>query len=121
MKFSVLVLTGAISAVAFGALAAPTMLLGSSVHSDLVQQAHVTCAYLTRDGYCVRPRKVDKRHNVRHWRPNQRAYRTYEPSYQYYRRDEPRAVIRIVPNYPPRNDDYWDDGSDNGWNGGWDD
>lgn len=121
MKYSVLVLTGAISVAAFAVQAAPAMLLGSPVHDDLVQQAHVTCSYLTRDGYCVRPRKVDRKHNVQRWRHYQRAYRTYEPSYEYYRRYEPRPIIRIVPNYPSRNDDYWDDGSDNGWNSGWDD
>ncbi len=112
MKFSAFALAGAIFSLTFGAQAAP-MSIGVPAHDDLVQQARVTCAYLTRGGYCVRPHRVHKRHHrhrhyyrYRHYH-YRRIYRTYEPPYYhcYYR---PRPMIRVVPSYPPFYDDGWD-------------
>ncbi|MFK0690381.1 hypothetical protein ACFX5Q_19560 [Mesorhizobium sp. IMUNJ 23033] len=110
MKLPVFALAGAILSLTFGAQAAP-MTLGAPAHRGLVQEARVTCAYLTRDGYCVRPRKVHKEH-WKHRKYYQRAYRTYEaqpPDEYYWRYERPRPIIRVVPDYQPLDDDEWDD------------
>ncbi|TPK61178.1 hypothetical protein FKO01_51830 [Mesorhizobium sp. B2-3-3] len=112
MKLSVLALASAILSLTFSAHAAP-LSIDAPAHDRLIQQARVTCAYLTRDGYCVRPQRGHKhreyRHYDRHHRYDhyRRIFRTYEPPYygRYYR---PRPIIRVIPNYPPFYDDGWD-------------
>ncbi|CAN7578069.1 hypothetical protein [Mesorhizobium sp. LjNodule214] len=110
MKLPVFAFAGAILSLTFGAQAAP-MTIGAPAHHGLVQQARVTCAYLTRDGYCVRPHKAHKKH-TKHRYYYQRAYRTYEPQppdEYIWRYEDRRPIVRIVPDYPPLDDDGWDD------------
>ncbi|RWE68223.1 MAG: hypothetical protein E5W28_06855 [Mesorhizobium sp.] len=110
MKLPILTLAGTMLAVMPAVEAAP--IIGVPAENSLVREAHVTCAYLTEDGYCVRP------HNKhQYWRKHyhQPAYRTYEPQprdeYD-WRYQRPRPIIRVVPNYPPRDEDNWDDWDD---------
>lgn len=113
MKLTILALTGAICAMAFGAQAASVMIPNISADSGLVQQAHVTCAYLTSDGYCVRPRSVH-RHHYRHLYPYHHDNGLHLGWYKHR-----RSVVRIVPAYPPYyayRPHYYDR-----WNDGWDD
>ena len=102
MRLTVIALGAAISVMAFGAQAMPMTKLAPS--AGLVEQARVTCAYLTRDGYCVRPRKAHKKHHVPHRYYRERVYRPYEPApaddYS-WRYERPRPIIRVVPDYPP--------------------
>ncbi|TPI11410.1 hypothetical protein FJW06_20400 [Mesorhizobium sp. B4-1-3] len=111
MKLSVLALAGTMLAVMPAVHAAPV--IGVPARDGLMQEAHVTCAYLTDDGYCVRPHKKHKywkRHH--HYRP---AYRTYErqlPDEDYWRYQRARPIIRVVPDYPPPDEDNWDDWDD---------
>ncbi|RWL39432.1 hypothetical protein EN852_019315 [Mesorhizobium sp. M2E.F.Ca.ET.209.01.1.1] len=108
MKLSVLALAGTMLAVMPAVEAAP--IFGVPAGNSLVQEAHVTCAYLTEDGYCVRSYK-------KHWKPKhyyRPVYRTYEPQppdEYYWRYQRPRPIIRVVPNYP-RDEDNWDDWDD---------
>ncbi|BCG75365.1 hypothetical protein MesoLj113a_65230 [Mesorhizobium sp. 113-1-2] len=104
MRLSVLAVASAILSLTFSAQAAP-LPIGAPVHDGLMQQARVTCAYLTRDGYCVRPHRVHKHRGYRH-RYHHHYRRIYEPPYygRYYR---PRPIIRVIPNYPPFYDDGW--------------
>ncbi|MDX8462059.1 hypothetical protein [Mesorhizobium humile] len=108
MKLSVLALAGTMLAVMPAVQAAP--MIGVPARNSLVQEAHVTCAYLTDDGYCVRPHKKHKHwKRERYYRP---AYRTYEPQppdEDYWRYQRPRRIIRVVPDYPPQDEDNWDD------------
>ncbi|MBN9255226.1 MULTISPECIES: hypothetical protein [unclassified Mesorhizobium] len=113
MRLTVIALGGAISVMALGAQAMPMTKLAPS--TGLVEQARVTCAYLTRDGYCVRPRKAHKKHHVPHRYYRERVYRPYEPAPAddyYWRYERPRPVIRVVPNYPPYDDGWYDNGDD---------
>ncbi|RWA62878.1 hypothetical protein [Mesorhizobium sp.] len=109
MKLSVLTLAGIMLALAPAVQAAP--MIGNPAGGSLVQQAHVTCAYLTEDGYCVRSHKKHKHwERERHYRP---IYRTYEPQDEYYwRYQRPRPIIRVVPSYPRQDEDNWDDWDD---------
>ncbi|MBZ9815172.1 hypothetical protein [Mesorhizobium sp. CA7] len=111
MKLPVLALAGGMlpmmpSVQAAQMMAAPDI-------NRLVQEAHVTRAYLTEDGYCVRPHRKQK-----YWKPKhhyRQVYRTYEsqPSDEYqWRYEHPRPIIRVVPNYPPQDEDDWDDSDD---------
>ncbi|WP_224547248.1 hypothetical protein [Mesorhizobium sp. CA16] len=110
MKLSVLALAGTMLAVMPAVHAAP--MIGMPARNGLVQQAHVTCAYLTEDGYCVRPHKKHKYWKRHHYdRP---AYRTDErqlPDEDYWRYQRPRPIIRVVPDYP-QDEDNWDDWDD---------
>ncbi|WP_054312139.1 hypothetical protein [Mesorhizobium sp. 1M-11] len=115
MKLSFLILAGALSLAAFEAQGASAIRPAAPTPDGLLQQARVTCAYLTRDGYCVRPRKHYRKHHRQHWRYHRPVYRTYEP-YQpddndYWRYERPRPLIRIVPDYPPPYGG-WDDDDD---------
>jgi len=111
MKLSVPALAGAILASMPAVQAAPMM--AAPDRDSLVQEAHVTCAYLTEDGYCVRPHKEHK-----YWKPkhhDRQIYRTYEPqpSDEYYwRYERPRPIIRVIPAYPQQDEDNWDDWDD---------
>ncbi|PBC05857.1 hypothetical protein CK220_01325 [Mesorhizobium sp. WSM3860] len=111
MKLSVLTLAGTMLALASAVQAAP--MIGIPAGAGLVQQAHVTCAYLTEDGYCVRPHKKHKHwKRERHYRP---IYRTYEPqpSDEYYwRYERERPIVRIIPSYPRQDEGNWDDWDD---------
>ena len=113
MKLSVLALAGAMLAPMAAAQAAPMMDIPGG--GGLVQQARVTCAYLTDDGYCVRPHKKHKHWRRQHYyRP---AYRTYEPQppdEYYWRYRHERPIIRVIPDYPPPDDnwDNWDNQDD---------
>ncbi|MBZ9849215.1 hypothetical protein LB565_14605 [Mesorhizobium sp. CA14] len=111
MKLSVLALAGTMLAVMPAVHAAP--MIGMPARNGLVQQAHVTCAYLTEDGYCVRPHKKHKYWRRHHYdRP---AYRTYEPQppdEDYWRYQRARPIIRVVPDYPPPDEDNWDNWDD---------
>lgn len=112
MRLSFLVLAGAISLAAFEAQGAPAMRSETPGSDGLLRQARVTCAYLTRDGYCVRPRKHYRKHHRRHWRYHRPEYRTYEPiqpDIDYWRYERPRPIIRIMPSYPSIYDNAWDD------------
>lgn len=108
MKLSVLALAGTVLAMMPAVEAAPT--IGVPAGNSLVQEAHVTCAYLTDDGYCVRPHKRHQYWKRKHY--YQPAYRTYGPQppdgYD-WRYQRPRPIIRVVPNYPPQDEDNWDD------------
>lgn len=115
MKLSFLILAGAISLAAFEAQGAPAMKPEAPTANGLLHQARVTCAYLTRDGYCVRPRKHYRKHHRQHWRYHRPVYRTYEPyrpDDYYWRYERPRPIIRIAPSFPPIYDDGWDDWDD---------
>ncbi|RWA80551.1 hypothetical protein [Mesorhizobium sp.] len=110
MRLSILALAGAMLAPMAAAQAAPMMAVPD--RGSLVQGAHVTCAYLTEDGYCVRSHKKHK-----YWKPKhhyRQIYRTYEPQVPdeyYWRYQRPRTVIRVVPSYP-QDEDNWDDWDD---------
>ena len=110
MKLPAFALAGAILSLTSGAQAAP-MIVGAPARGDLVQEARVTCAYLTRDGYCVRPHNEHKK-CWKHRRYYEHAYRTYEPQppdEYYWRYERSRPIIRVVPDYQPRDDeDGWD-------------
>ena len=113
MKVSVLVLAGALSALAFAAQAAPTIKPVAPASDGLVQQARVSCAYLTPDGYCVRPRKHYKKPHRQHWRYHRPVYRTYDPQPDdYWSYERPRPLIPIMPNYGPFYGDGWDNSDD---------
>jgi hypothetical protein len=111
MKLPVFALAGTLLSLT-GTQAAP-LTSGAPAHGGLVQEARVTCAYLTRDGYCVRPHKMHKKH----WKDQryyQRAYRTYvpqPPDEYYWRYERQRPIIRVVPDYAP----LYDDEDDGGW------
>lgn len=110
MKLPVLALAGAMLVPTFAVQAAPMIAVPD--RGSLVQEAHVTCAYLTEDGYCVRSHK---RHN--YWKPKhhyRQIYRTYEPQPDeyYWRYQRPRPVIRVIPSYPRQDEDNWDDWDD---------
>lgn len=108
MKLFVLALAGAMLAPMAAVRAAPIIAVPD--RGSLVQEAHVTCAYLTDDGYCVRSHK---KHN--YWKPKhhyRQIYRTYEPQRpeEYdWRYQRPRTVIRVIPSYPREDEDNWDD------------
>ncbi len=115
MKLSFLILAGVVSLAAFEVQAAPAIRPDAAAPNGLLQQARVTCAYLTPDGYCVRPRKHYRKHHRQQWREHRPVYRTYEPDQQddySWRYERSRPVIRIAPSYPPIYDDGWDDDDD---------
>ncbi|MGX8008341.1 hypothetical protein ACVDG8_004655 [Mesorhizobium sp. ORM8.1] len=107
MKPFVIALAGAVLLPLPATQAAP--MLAAPPRNSLVYQADVRCAYLTEDGYCVRPHKAHKYWKHRHY--HRRIYETYEPQppdeydWRYQRR---RPIIRVIPS-DPGGDDNWDD------------
>ncbi|MBN9244488.1 MAG: hypothetical protein J0I98_17010 [Mesorhizobium sp.] len=115
MKLSVLVLSGVFCALGYGTHAAPMSIPKAPMRSGLLQEAHVVCAYLTRDGYCVRPRHAERRHVERRRHYQRQVYRLYEPAPAddyYWRYERPRPVIRVEPDYPPPFYRSWNDDED---------
>ncbi len=106
MKLTVLALAGALCLMAFGAQAASVMVPNMSADSGLIQQAHVICAYLTSDGYCVGPRSVHRHQGYyRHLYPYHHDNGLHRGWYKHHR----APIVQIVPAYPPH---YYDRGND---------
>ncbi|WP_296742695.1 hypothetical protein [Mesorhizobium sp.] len=108
MKPFALALAGAMLLPLSPVQAAP--MLAAPATDSLVHQADVRCAYLTEDGYCVRPHKTHKYWKHRHhYRPVYRTYEPQPPPDEYdWRYERQRPVIRVIPRYP-QDDDNWDD------------
>ncbi len=111
MKPFVLALAGVMLLPLPAVRAAP--MLAAPARDSLVHEADVRCAYLTEDGYCVRPHKAHKYKYWKHRHHQRRIYETYEqqlPDEYDWRYRRQRPIIRVIPSYPQ------DEGNWGDWN-----
>lgn len=110
MKAFILVVAGAALLPLPMAQAAPPRIAPS--RESPVKEADVRCAYLTEDGYCVRPHKQHR--HWKRWHHQRRIYDNYEPQPQEeydWRYERQRPIIRVIPR-DPQDEGNWDDWND---------